>query len=52
MTTVAPFHLINGEVYHVRDDCGQWNAGNRLPGTADRKVCLDCLVLLVRERGR
>ena len=52
MPTTAPWYTAGGQVYHVRDDCGQWkNDGtqNRIQGTDNRRVCIDCLVLLVRE---
>ena len=52
--TVSPWYSPTGDVYHVRFDCGAANivsAGNRTPGTGNRRVCLDCLVLLMREFG-
>ncbi len=50
-TTIAPWYTQDGGVYHIRDDCGQWKRSgeNKIQGTADRKVCIDCLVLLIKE---
>ena len=52
--TVSPWYSLTGDVYHVRLDCGAATSvlvTNRVPGTGKKRVCLDCLVLLMRERG-
>ena len=52
--TVSPWYSPTGDVYHVRLDCGAAQrvlVTSRVSGTGKRRVCLDCLVLLVRERG-
>ena len=55
MATIAPWHSRGGDVYHIRDDCGMGNTitpESQIPGTASRRVCIDCLVLLLREMAR
>ena len=55
MATIAPWYSTSGDVYHIRDDCGQGTSiqpESQIPGTANRRVCIDCLVLLIREMGR
>ena len=56
MATVNPWYSGETNIYHVRDDCGRWvqtTEFERRPGPGtNRRICIDCLVLLVREIGR
>lgn len=55
MATIAPWYSRGGTAYHIRDDCGMGNTiaqENQVPGTDGRRVCIDCLVLLLRELAR
>ena len=46
--TIAPWHLASGQVYHIRRECGA-PMENQVPGTAGRRVCLDCLQIILQE---
>ena len=51
MATVQPRYSPRGESYHISDACGiSTTLAAPEKGTGGKTVCLNCLVLLLREK--
>ena len=56
MSTIGPWYLPDGDVYHFRDDCNRGGENlrdsRRVDGTGRKRPCEECFVLLASEFHR